>query len=114
MSMLVVSVVALLTVVFGARGGEATAALRAGSAAGLSPYVRDGFEHGLGRPWNQTPGDRSKLFRLVCGYRSAKALALVVTPNSYGPVAGSEMTATSFHSDLAHAGWGTETTTETW
>jgi hypothetical protein len=112
--MLIGSVVALITAVLGAWGGGAPAALGSGSVTGLSPYVTDGFERRLGRPWKQTPEDRSNLFRLVRGYRSPKALALAVTPTSYGAVAGSEMTAVSVRSDIAHAGWGTETLTDTW
>jgi Polysaccharide lyase len=112
-SMLIVSVVTL-SVCVGGSGDGAAAAQRSSSVAGPSPYIRDGFERGLGTPWNETPEDRSRLFRLVRGYRSAKALALVVTPNSYGPVAGSEMTAAWFHSDLAHAGRGAETSMDTW
>jgi hypothetical protein len=95
-------------------GGGAAAARRSGSVAGPAPYVRDGFEHGLEKPWNQTPEGGSELFRLVRGYRSAKALALVVTPNSYGPNASSEMTAASLNSNLARAGRGTEASTDTW
>jgi hypothetical protein len=112
--MLTTSVVVLITASLGASGRGATAALPSGSEAGPPPYVMDGFEHGLGRPWYETPEGASDLFRLVRGYRSAKALALVVTPSSYGPVAGSEMTAVSFRSDIARAGWGTETPTHTW
>jgi hypothetical protein len=112
--MLILAVVALIAACFHARGEGAAAALRSGSVPGPSPYVRDGFEHGLGKLWKETPEGRSELFRLVRGYHSAKALALVVAPDSYGPVAGSEMTAASLHSDLAHAGRGTEASTDTW
>jgi hypothetical protein len=112
LSTLIVSVVALIAGVLGAWGGGAAAAIR--SSPDPQPYIRDDFEHGLGRPWNETPEGGSELLRLVRGYRSAKALALVVTANSYGPVAASEMTAVSFHADLAHAGRGTETSADTW
>ena len=95
-------------------GGEAEAARRSGSVAWPAPYVRDGFELGLEKPWNETPEGGSELFRFVRGYRSAKALALVVTPNSYGPNASSEMTAASLNSNLARAGRGTEASTDTW
>jgi hypothetical protein len=114
MSMLITSVVVLITAFLGGWGGGAAGALRPGSVAEPSPYVTDGFEQGLGSPWNETPEGGSVLFRLVRGYRSPKALALFVTPSSYGPVAGSEMTAVSVRSDLARAGRGTETSTDTW
>jgi hypothetical protein len=104
--------VALIAVCLDAWGGGPAAAARSG--AGPSPFVRDGFEHGLGRPWNETPDGGSELFRLIRGYHSPKALALVVTPTGYGPVAGSEMTAVSVHPEIARAGWGTETSTNTW
>jgi hypothetical protein len=112
--MLMFSLVVLFIACFDVWGGEAEAAPRSGSVPGAAPYVWDGFEDGLGRPWNQTPEGGSELFRLVRGYRSAKALALVVTPNSYGPNASSEMTAASFNSNLARAGRGTEASTDTW
>ena len=110
--MLILCVVALIAVCLDAWGGGAAAAAR--SDAGPSPFVRDGFEHGLGRPWDETPDGGSELFRLVRGYRSPKALALVVTPAGYGPVAGSERTAVWVPSDIARGGWGTETSTDTW
>src|SRR5438093_13274206 len=105
--MLILLVAALVTPCLDAQGGGAGAALRSSSES--PPYVTDDFEHGLRRPWNQTPEGGSGLFRLVRGYRSAKALALIVKSNSYREIAGSEMTAAWFHSDLAHAGRGTET-----
>jgi hypothetical protein len=114
MSMLITSLAVLITAFLGAWGRGAMAALPSGSEAGSPPYVMDGFEHGLGRPWYETPEGAADLFRVVRGYRSAKALALVVTPSSYAPVAGSEMTAVSVRSDIARAGWGTEPSTDTW
>jgi hypothetical protein len=108
--------IALLTIAAFAlcRGSTGSAQPSHLTSGGVLPYVRDGFEHGVGPPWDQTPNDDSRLFRLVQGYRSRKALALTVTPTSYGPNLSGQMTAVSLQHEIAHAGWSAEPTGGTW
>lgn len=108
--------IALLTIAAFAlcRGSTGSAQPSHLTLGGVLPYVGDGFEHGVGPPWDQTPNDDSRLFRLVQGYRSRKALALTVTPTSYGPNLSGQMTAVSLQHEIAHAGWSAEPTGGTW
>lgn len=79
-----------------------------------SPFIRAGFENGIAAPWYLTPTDDAALFQLAHGFRSRRSLALIVRPNSYAAVPGSEMTAVWLRSEVARAGRGADAPTSTW